>query len=242
MSTEIKKRLFLNYYRSNKFLNFCSLPPRPASHHYRFELFSGHFFRLRKSIRFKRALRKEIIRSEPKNVYFTPNEWLDPIRLRENSDILISSPLYLDIDYQKLPKKSFSCAFSMTKKLIKHVRRVRNRLPSWIVFSGKRGFHIYYWHWDDVSKLERPQDRLEEFKRNREVLMRDLEKHGIIVDRQVTVDPWRILRLPGTLHGETGFVAIKIDRLEDFSIDKAIIFDEKIYEGIFGVDLDFYKI
>ena len=46
----------------------------------------------------------------------------------------------------------------------------------------------------------------------------DLTRKGIIVDSSVTTDPWRVLRVPGTLHGSSGLIAKVLNNLKDFSI------------------------
>jgi DNA primase catalytic subunit len=43
----------------------------------------------------------------------------------------------------------------------------------------------------------------------------------IKIDYSVTTDPWRVLRVPGTLHGETGYIALKIDNLGKFDAKMA---------------------
>jgi len=48
-----------------------------------------------------------------------------------------------------------------------------------------------------------------------------LAEEGICVDGTVTPDPWRIMRIPGTLHGETGLVSMKISDPLHFSLEQA---------------------
>jgi hypothetical protein len=44
-----------------------------------------------------------------------------------------------------------------------------------------------------------------------------LSESEVMVDRQVTLVPYRLMRTPDTLHGETGLVAKLAKRLESFS-------------------------
>ena len=45
-------------------------------------------------------------------------------------------------------------------------------------------------------------------------LIRDIRKAGILLDYEVTVDPRRIIRVPGTIHGKRGRVCRVIDEAE----------------------------
>ena len=49
-------------------------------------------------------------------------------------------------------------------------------------------------------------------------LIKRIRKEGILLDYEVTVDPRRIIRLPGTIHGKRGRVCriISRDELHDF--------------------------
>jgi len=112
----------------------------------------------------------------------------------------------------------------VTLELIDYMERNYGRTPSWLVFSGRRGFHVYYWDWDDIVKeYGSPVDRLRQFIKSRKAIMKELERASIKVDTTVTADPWRVMRIPGTLHGKTGFVAVPVSDLSKFTIDCAKI-------------------
>lgn len=62
----------------------------------------------------------------------------------------------------------------------------------------------------------------------------------IIVDERITGDPYRIMKIPNTLHGTTGFVAKNILDVEKFEVLKeALAFDTKNY-SIFKIDWNNY--
>ena len=222
-----KKRLFRSYYSSKYFLDNVILPPRSTFHHYRVELFATGkrkvFRRIREVYRSKKHVQKFLTRCSPKNVYFTPTQWLDPVNVRKQkdkniSDILLSCPLYFDIDLKLLSKKSLKGAVEMTEKLIVFLEETYSSYPDLVVFSGRQGFHVYYWDWDDIDFAELgPQERIRAFMKNRNKLLDVIKQKAIIVDTSVTADPWRILRLPGTLHGDTNLVAKKVNNLFDLS-------------------------
>ena len=232
---EKKKQLFKAYYSSKSFLDKLILSPRANFSHFRCELFTSKdkkiFRKIKKIIRKKEEIQKVLVQWVPKNIYFTPTQWLDPINLRKRtdkavSDVLLSCPLYFDVDSNSIKKSLLT-----TKKIINFILGEYSKKPDLIVFSGRRGFHIYYWDWGDIdfNKLG-PQQRVVEFAANRKRIIKDLFSENIEVDSSVTADPWRILRLPGTLHGETGLAATSISNLMNLSfIKKAKVLPQEKY-------------
>jgi len=225
--TERTKKIFLEYYRSDRFRSELTLPERPSFHHFRFEYFSdeGRFRRLREVVRNKETLRKAIINDCPRNVFFSPLKWLDPINVRRKkddiaNDYMLSSPLYFDVDRKLIPTRTLASAIENVRNLINSIERRSERRPDWIVFSGSEGFHIYYWKWDNIpKKYGSAKKRISAFIKSRKQLLTELRQEEIIVDTSVTADPWRILRVPGTLHGDTCLIAKLFRKLRDFSIE-----------------------
>ena len=214
---------FAKYYESSQFAERVKLPPHANFHHYRIERWDGSFVRFAKTIRSVRQLVQWVSEQVPRNVYFTPTEWLDPSNVRRSrgrvSNYLLSSSLYFDIECED---GSISSAARVTSNVISYVARTRGRDPSWVIFSGRRGFHIYYWSWDDIpQKYGLSQDRIQQFVLTRKSIVQELEERGMHVDRAVTADPWRIMRLPGTLHGDTGLVAVCVSDPLSFSLEQA---------------------
>jgi DNA primase catalytic subunit len=223
-----KKELFLKYYTSARFESELVLPERPSFHHFRFELFSQKrvFRRIRDVVNNKRTL-IDLIRKEcPRNVFFTPVRWLDPVNVRrkkekEIKDYMLSSPLYFDIDMKLIPGRNFDGVIQMTQELIGYIEETTGRKPDWIVFSGNQGFHVYYWNWDNIpQRYSSSTERINNFKQNRKKMLEELQQKAIQVDKSVTSDPWRLLRVPGTLHGKTGMIAKLFRDLKDFSFEK----------------------
>lgn len=229
-STQMKK-FFLNYYQSERFESELELPEKPNFHHFRFECFSKRrrFRRLRDVVRDKGTLRIAIIKECPKNVFFSPVKWLDPINVRRKKDkgikdYMLSSPLYFDVDKKLVSKQTLVATIENTQRLINYIEDRSGRKPSWVVFSGSEGFHVYYWKWDNIPKqYSSPEKRIKTFIKSREQILTELLKKEIAVDRSVTADPWRILRVPGTLHGDTCLIAKLFDRLSKFSIKKTML-------------------
>jgi len=61
-------------------------------------------------------------------------------------------------------------------------------------------------------------DRIKHFEKTRQTIVKDLLDSGIMIDFSVTTDPWRVLRVSGSLHGETGRIAMKVEDLAHFDL------------------------
>ena len=225
------KTVFIKYYQSHQFETELRLPEKPNFHHFRFEYFSKRrrFRRLRDIVSDKETLRIAIAKECPRNVFFSPLKWLDPINVRRTKgksikDYMLSSPLYFDVDRKLIPERTLAATIENTQKLINYIEDKAGRKPSWTVFSGSEGFHIYYWKWDDIPRrYGSPEKRIETFVKSRKQILTEFSKKKIVVDTSVTADPWRILRVPGTLHGDTCLIAKLFDTLSDFSIEKTML-------------------
>jgi DNA primase catalytic subunit len=182
------------------------------------------------------------IRLTPSGIFFSPVEWLDPIHLRLTRatvrDMLLTSPLYFDIDVRK--GERIQVAKAAAAELIETIRRLSNRDPDLLVFSGRNGFHIYYWNWDEIpAQFPNPKDRINEFVKSRRQMLHYLDSKGVRIDNTVTVDPWRILRLPGSVHWSTGLTACLVRDLTQFLPNRdAALFPPKTYRDVFGINLD----
>ena len=82
-----------------------------------------------------------------------------------------------------------------------------------ISFSGGKGFHLIFkdakrekFLIEDLAKRE--QTVIEQ----RKALLDEVLEAGFDVDKLVTADTRRIIRLPGTLHGTTGWCCTRITR------------------------------
>lgn len=242
-----KRELFKEYYLSS-FTPEKIVFPGLKFRHFRFQLFSKkiRFHRLVDIISSPDQLRNKLIHYAPLSAYFTPVKWLNPIyvaRTKDELDVMLSSPLYFDIDMQDLTPASFSEAKRDTILLIEFLKEKCGRHPDLIIFSGRQGFHVYYWDWDanEIIRLS-PQDRLIEFKKRREDILREIKKKDIIVDERITADPYRIMKIPNTLHGKTGLIAKPLLDVETFDPRKeAIAFDLEIYTRVFELDWKIYE-
>jgi len=180
------------------------------------------------------------------NAYFTPVKWLNPIytsHSKDELDVMLSSPLYFDIDMDDLVPPTFSEARRDTTRLIEFLRDEYGRHPDLTVFSGRQGFHVYFWDWDKSEILRLgPKERLIEFKQRRIKILEMLTKRKIIVDERITADPFRIMKIPNSLHGKTGLIAKPVIDVGAFNPTKeSLAFDREIYDNIFGLNWKIYE-
>ena len=235
----VRFNLFKHYYKYIFRSEDITLPDIKFRH-FRFQLFSKktRFRRVRDILPTRKSLYDIMVRLTPKNAYYTPVKWLNPIyvgKTKKELDVMLSSPLYFDIDMKKLQTPIFSEAKKTANELIDFIRGEYNTEPDQVVFSGSQGFHIYYWDWDVARILPLPPaERILSFQRSRMKILEELAKRGIIVDNQITSDPYRIMKIPNTLHGDTGLVAKPVVNISAFDPRKdARAFDEETYEVIF---------
>ncbi len=250
LDLRLKKRLFRKYYTDDRFLHATLYPSDFKFRHFRVELFSNgrrRFERIKDVFQDESKLKRRLSKIVPKNAYFTPVKWLSPIyvsKTKSIQDVMLSVPLFFDIDFKHLNPPSFENAKNTTSHLCNYIVNEFKRSPDQIIFSGKQGFHIHYEQWDerDLFKLS-PEHRINEFIKNRQGLVKKLHSNNILVDPTVTPDPYRIIKISDTLHGDTGLVASKVDKVCDFNpIKESTFFSLDEYEEIFNLDLTIYEI
>ena len=233
------------YYYHNIFCPDSIVLPETKFRHFRFRIFSNaknRFQRLRDIVESREHLFEKISRIIPKDAYFTPTKWLNPIyvaKTRKEIDVMLSSPLYFDIDSDLLNPPTLKQARDTTQALIDFIDDKFERSPDLVVFSGRRGFHVHYWDWNTqrITRMH-PTKRMEYFIKERQEITDELAKQRIVVDEKITLDPYRIIRIPNTLHGKTGLIAKPIEDLKSFKpINSALAFERKYYNKIMKIDL-----
>lgn len=101
-----------------------------------------------------------------------------------------------------------------------------------MVFSGGKGFHLFKEKWSSdfvknqwggvthIYKQIKPDERQQWNRGCKQTIINVLRQldRGLLLDWEVTIDPRRIIRLPGTVHGKTLRVC-KLVTMDDFDID-----------------------
>ncbi len=140
-------------------------------------------------------------------------EWLD--------NLWMGQEFYVDVDYEM---KDTTMAAEMTRQVIKWYRENMDQFANLtVVSSGGKGFHVIdfgfipelhlkgqllqAWQgaYDEKYKKKgmTPMGIRQNISRNfKRLIVDQMKKDGLLVDFEVTPDPRRIIRLPGTVHGK----------------------------------------
>jgi hypothetical protein len=161
---------------------------------------------------------KAIGKNFPSDLYVSTSSWLNPIdlpRLRATEvsyPVLIDHLIVFDIDVAPLSLKNLDKAKNVAKGL--HVFVMENESVEFVhaTFSGSKGFHLIYRDTDrEKFGIPDPKQREETVRQERKELLSRVLKQGFEVDERITADTRRIIRLPGSIHGKTGFQCTSID-------------------------------
>jgi len=221
------------------------VPDMARWHHFRFRTFGGTWIiPVDKRIRNAHILRKNVFHPRvfpPRDIFYSILRWLDPKALGTSNvrNYCLGGPLIFDIDV-KLPKDVpldellLDEAKCQAVQLLEKLRDELSLTDFKCVFTGRKGFHIYVFDYETrfLEEWNSNLEMREEFeKRKREEIVLFLRKHGVKFDFNVTLDVKRIIRLPNTLHGETGLLCKRIGKtekdIERFKMSEAIAFDEE---------------
>ena len=193
------------------------LPPSPTFRQFRFAVArpDGHvtFRKIEDRVRDVATLRRWLLRFVPEHAYFTTSRWLDPQRLGPRElrgrkagypiahNVLLGQELYFDLDVPDDLDAAKQYAFRLLDFLRgEGLRELR------LVYSGNKGFHVHAYDFEArfLPRLpEDPRDREGAAQSARMDLVTRLVAADIPIDVDITMDPRRILRLPGTVHGKT---------------------------------------
>ena len=148
----------------------------------------------------------------PTDVYVSTSSWLDPVNLPRLNDskrpvpILIDHMVVFDIDMRPFSTSRLESARKEALNLREWIYQNSDLEIRHVSFSGSKGFHIVARD-PDRSPFEEPDPakREQEVRGNRKQLLERVIAAGHNVDPVVTADTRRIIRVPGTLHGSTGW-------------------------------------
>jgi hypothetical protein len=130
-------------------------------------------------------------------------------RLRDKErphPILLDHLIVFDIDVAPLSLKNLEKARTIAVDLQDYLIRDTSIEFLSCSFSGSKGFHLFYVDLDrDKFAIEDPKEREEVVKEKRKELLTRIIEEGFDVDQKVTADTRRIIRLPGSIHGKTGY-------------------------------------
>ena len=209
MSEERSKELLAHYAQNP--IDFTWIPS-PNQHSYRWRTAEGRWVTARRRIRNHQTLTKAIGKDVVSDLYFSTSRWLDPIdlpRLRDKErphPILLDHLIVFDIDVAPLSHKNLEQARTIAIELHDYLGDDQSMEFLSCSFSGSKGFHLFYVDLDrDKFAIEDPKVREETVREARKQLLTQVLEKGFTVDERVTADTRRIIRLPGSIHGTTGY-------------------------------------
>ncbi len=204
------------HYKSNRIhLDWLT---KPTQHQFRWRTFEGRWVTSKRRIRDNETLMKAIGKNFPSDLYVSTSSWLNPIDLPRLRDTEVSHPVLLDhlivfdIDVAPLSLKNLEKAKEIAKGV--HSFVMLNESVEFVhaTFSGSKGFHLIYKDTDrEKFGIPDPKQREETVRQERKDLLSRVLKQGFEVDERITADTRRIIRLPGSIHGKTGFQCTSID-------------------------------
>ena len=204
------------HYKSNTIhLDWLS---KPSQHQFRWRTLEGRWVTSKRRIRNYETLLKAIGKNFPSDLYVSTSSWLNPLdlpRLRDTEasyPILVDHLIVFDIDVAPLSLKNLEKAKNVAKGL--HAYVIQNESVEFVhaTFSGSKGFHLIYKDTDRTKfGIPDPKEREETVRNERRELLSRVLKQGFEVDERITADTRRIIRLPGSIHGKTGFQCTSID-------------------------------
>lgn len=191
---------------------------KPSQHQFRWRTLEGKWVTSKRRIRNHESLLKAFGKEFPSDLYVSTSSWLNPIdlpRLRDTEasyPILIDHLIVFDIDVAPLSLKNLEKAKKIAKGL--HSFVMENEPVEFVhaTFSGSKGFHLIYKDKDRAKfGIPEPKEREETVRQERKDLLSRVLEQGFEVDERITADTRRIIRLPGSIHGKTGFQCTSID-------------------------------
>ena len=190
---------------------------KPSQHVFRWRTNDNRWLTAKRRVRDHASFLKAIGNSAPRDVYVSTASWLNPIdlpRLRDDPEIypvLLDHFVVFDIDVAPFSIENLRKAQSIACELMGWLEAQENLMLRSVSFSGSKGFHLIY---DDPDReafaLPELKEREMVVKAQRKALLDRVVEAGFEVDTKVTADTRRILRLPGSLHGSTGYACTRI--------------------------------
>ena len=185
---------------------------KPTRHQFRWRTIKGPWVTSRRRISSGQSLVRDFNGSMPRDVFVSTSSWLDPVNLPRLKDgkkpppILLDHKVVFDIDMRPFCIRRLEEARVAAMRLREWISEATDLDIQHISFSGGKGFHLIARDPDRSAFSEPDPSKREEMVREqrRKLLDKALDA-GHPVDPVVTPDTRRIIRLPGTLHGSTGF-------------------------------------
>lgn len=189
--------------------------------------------RFRDRLNFK-SLKRFCVHFVPQNLYMSALNWLMPERVGEKGKANCAYPVggeyvvdfdvpqfwrpYGCFDSNGLSLHGYQIAKDRTLEFIEKVRE--NYRDIRIVFSGKRGFHVHvldfevrdWTHYDPKNPIKSHEIARLVYTQHLQSSLGRFSKYHFIL----SVDPMRVMAVPGSLNGKTGLICFYVGGVSDF--------------------------
>jgi DNA primase catalytic subunit len=206
------------------------LPSDTQHRHYRFKTKNGSWVKVKRRIRTVSELKEQILKLDAVDVYYSVSTWLNPDKLMGQKEeditkvILLRNDLIFDIDCDdpycvetlNLARKSANNVYEAMK-----LHKTRYDLE-YVAWTGSSGFRLAYKDLKPIS-CENPRERIALVKEDRKLFIdelliniEELKKQGKAfkiqtrIDKEVTHNPFSVVRVLGTAHSKTGYLSQRI--------------------------------
>jgi DNA primase catalytic subunit len=190
---------------------------KPSRHQVRWRLLNNRWVTASRQFRSAESLQKELARHGPRDVYIGTSAWLTPLNLPKRSDedsappVLLDHLVVFDIDFRPFCYRRLEKARQATSELLVWLEANEPLELVSISYSGGKGFHLILQDTDRaLYAIPGPREREDAVRASREALLDRVVEQGFPVDRTVTADTRRVIRLPGSLHGTTRWACSRI--------------------------------
>jgi len=207
-----------NFYKKNELF----LPSFPKFRIFKFLLWNGSWITINRKVYNIEDLRKELLKYLPYKAYYSTCLWLNPHKVsskyKPNKEI--TNNLFLGSDFLvfDIDDKDIENAKQKSLLVLDYLKQNGFKILK-IVFSGSKGFHIYFEPKDYYVSFHYSREEYEIDKRKKffNSLPKEIQK---IIDYPVLIDTRRIIKLPLTIDGSSGYKVSFVENLEKFDINK----------------------
>lgn len=136
-------------------------------------------------------------------------------RMKNYHNAFLWQELYFDVDYCNADyNEGAKTLFELENYLRAEDSAFGYSRKPTVVFSGGKGFHLIDTEWkmdkillgnalDEYHRGQTLPEKQDTNRRMKTIMVNLIREKGILIDFDVTPDPRRIIRLPGTVHGKT---------------------------------------
>lgn len=192
---------------------------KPSRHQFRWRLHNNRWVTASRQFSTAAAVQKVLSTHGPRDVYIGTSAWLTPLDLPKRSEeqrpqpVLLDHLVVFDIDERPFCYRRLERARGATQRLLEWLEIHENLTLLCISYSGGKGFHLIMRDNDrSLFSLPEPREREDAVRASRKALLERVLAAGFPVDATVTSDTRRIIRLPGSLHGTTGWCCTRLTR------------------------------